>query len=482
MPGHRLPFGKGKESVTKTPVYITPEALRRQEDAIERIAALPQRPATYHIVTYGCQMSAHDSETLAGLLARMGMAEAPERTGADLVLFNTCCVRDNAERRALGNVNWLKELKTDRPGLLIGVCGCMVQQPGMAERILRQYPFVDLAFGTHNQHELPEMLEELLCTKRRVVRLASDAQGVIAEGLPVRRDSAFKALITIMYGCDNFCSYCIVPYVRGRERSRRMADILAEAEGLLAAGVQEIMLLGQNVNSYGNGGQETFPALLTALDRLGVPRIRFMTSHPKDLSDALIHAMASGAHIMPHLHLPVQSGSNGVLAAMNRRYTRETYLERVAALRAAIPGIGLTTDLIIGFPGETDAQFSDTVSLVDEVGYDSAFTFIYSPREGTAAAGLPGKVSPQVAGKRIATLIQAVERSMQHVLQSLVGERESVLAEHLSKRDAGMVSGKSARGITVTFPGTQADIGRIIPVNITSSAANTLRGERIQTN
>ncbi len=464
--------------MSKTPVYVSPETLRAQEDAVERVSALPNRPETYHIVTYGCQMNAHDSETLAGMLESMGLREAADRVNADLVLFNTCCVRDNAERRALGNVNWLKELKKGRPSMIIGVCGCMVQQPAMVQKILKQYPFIDLAFGTHNLHELPSMLESLLTGGARQVSLAAE-ENLIAEGLPVKRQSGHKAFITIMYGCNNFCSYCIVPYVRGRERSRRMDDILREAEGLVKSGVKEIMLLGQNVNSYGDGGAETFPRLLTALDKLGVPRIRFMTSHPKDLSGELIEAMATGKHILNHLHLPVQSGNDEILAAMNRRYTREAYLEKVEALRRAVPDIGLTTDLIVGFPGETEAQFADTVSLVDAVGYDSAFTFIYSPRDGTKAATLPGQMLPAVTGARMEKLLRAVERSAERAHQTMLGKAEQVLVESLSKRDSGMVSGKGTRGITITLPGTEADIGQIIPVQITSSAVNTLRGTRL---
>ncbi len=464
--------------MSKTPVTLTAEEQRAQEDAAERVAALPNRPESYHIVTYGCQMNAHDSETLAGMLQGMGMREAADRTEADLVLFNTCCVRDNAERRALGNVTWLKQLKKDRPTLKIGVCGCMVQQPGMAERILKQYPFIDLAFGTHNLHQLPGLLYAMLADHTRVVRV-TDQDTLIAEGLPTQRQFDYKAYITIMYGCDNYCSYCIVPYVRGHERSRAMADVLREAETLLASGVQEIMLLGQNVNSYGSGSAETFPRLLRELDAMGVPRIRFMTSHPKDLSDALIEAMADCKHVCNHLHLPIQSGNDEILRAMNRRYTREAYLERVAALRSAVPGIGLSTDLIVGFPGETEAQFADTVSLVQAVGYDSAFTFVYSPRAGTAAAALPGRLPAEVTSARMATLIAAVEAGAQAAHAQLLGCTEQVLVEGFSKRDARQVSGKGTRGITVTLPGGPDDVGRIIPVRITSSAVNTLRGERL---
>lgn len=465
----------------REPVFVTPQEQLEQQRAAQAVKELPNRPRSFHIVTYGCQMNAHDSEKLAGMLADMGMTQADDRRSADFVLFNTCCIRDNAERRALGNVTWLKELKKEKPELLIGVCGCMVQQPQMAEKILKQYRFIDLAFGTHNLHRLPSLMLNLLTGKSRVVSI-TDQETLIAEGLPVKRLNDYHAYITIMYGCDNFCSYCIVPYVRGRERSRRMDDILREAEELVNGGVQEIMLLGQNVNSYGNGSQngDTFPKLLKALDDLGVPRIRFMTSHPKDLSDDLIEVMANGKHICNHLHLPVQSGNDEILRLMNRRYTRDDYLRKVEKLRAAIPNIGLTTDLIVSFPGETESQFEDTCSLVDQVGYDAAFTFIYSPREGTRAAQMPGQIPADESTRRIEKLIAQVEASTAKVHQNMIGQREMVLVEGLSKRDATKVSGKGARNITVTLDGTTDDIGKIIPVTITSAAVNTLRGERTE--
>lgn len=465
----------------REPVFVTPQEQLEQQQAAQAVKELPNRPRSFHIVTYGCQMNAHDSEKLAGMLADMGMTQADDRRSADFVLFNTCCIRDNAERRALGNVTWLKELKKEKPELLIGVCGCMVQQPQMAEKILKQYRFIDLAFGTHNLHRLPSLMLNLLTGKSRVVSI-TDQETLIAEGLPVKRLNDYHAYITIMYGCDNFCSYCIVPYVRGRERSRRMDDILREAEELVNGGVQEIMLLGQNVNSYGNGSQngDTFPKLLKALDDLGVPRIRFMTSHPKDLSDDLIEVMANGKHICNHLHLPVQSGNDEILRLMNRRYTRDDYLRKVEKLRAAIPNIGLTTDLIVSFPGETKSQFEDTCSLVDQVGYDAAFTFIYSPREGTRAAQMPGQIPADESTRRIEKLIAQVEASTAKVHQNMIGQREMVLVEGLSKRDATKVSGKGARNITVTLDGTTEDIGKIIPVTITSAAVNTLRGERTE--
>ncbi|MEG0511690.1 MAG: tRNA (N6-isopentenyl adenosine(37)-C2)-methylthiotransferase MiaB [Clostridia bacterium] len=463
------------------PVYVTQEERQQQEAAIQAILHLPNRPQSFHIVTYGCQMNAHDSEKLAGLLLQMGMLEADDRKHADLVLFNTCCVRDNAERRALGNVNWLKQLKKEKPKLLIGVCGCMVQQPLMAEKILKQYKFIDLAFGTHNLHTLPQLLLTLLTEEKRVVSV-TQCENLIAEGLPVKRLNSYHAYITIMYGCDNFCSYCIVPYVRGRERSRQASDILREAEQLLRGGVQEIMLLGQNVNSYGNGSEngDTFPKLLKALDEMGIPRIRFMTSHPKDLSDELIEVMAGGKHICNHLHLPIQSGNDEILRLMNRRYTREDYLRKVEKLRASIPGIGLTTDFIVSFPGETEAQFGDTCSLVREVGFDSAFTFIYSPRAGTKAAAMQGMIEKEVTTQRFNRLVAEVEASAAKVYQNLLGKREMVLVEGLSKRDEHMVAGKGARNVTIVLPGDIQDVGKIIPVTITSAATNTLRAERLE--
>lgn len=463
--------------MSKEPVYLTEEEKKAMEGVVEAFVRLSDRPKTYHIITYGCQMNAHDSEKLAGILRDMGMTEE-ERDQADFVLFNTCCVRDNAERRALGNVNWLKELKKDKPELLIGVCGCMVQQPQMAEKILKQYRFIDLAFGTHNLYQLPKLLHELTTEKKRVVRV-TEQENLIAEGLPVQRLSADHAYITIMYGCNNFCSYCIVPYVRGRERSRKMSDILREAEALAQSGVKEITLLGQNVNSYLGEEGEGFPELLKALDQTGIPRIRFMTSHPKDLSDELIQVMAESRHICNHFHLPVQSGSDEILKAMNRGYTRADYLGRVQRLREAIPTIGLTTDIIVGFPGETEAQFADTLSLVEEVKFDAAFTFIYSKREGTKAAKMEGEIEEAVAKERFQRLLKAVESSAKKAHESLLGKEEQVLVESLSKRDVAKVSGKGTRSITVTLDGSEADIGQIVPVKISSAAANTLRGERL---
>jgi len=464
----------------RAPVIVTPEEMAQQTHFIDLVRMHADRPKSYHIITFGCQMNMHDSEKLAGMLKSMGIPEAPTKEEAGFVIYNTCCVRDNAERRALGNVVWLKELRKKNPDLLIGVCGCMIQQQGMAEKILQQYKFVDIAFGTHNLHRFPEILYKELDCSKPVIEVCNQ-ENLIAEDVPILRPNPYQAYITIMYGCNNFCSFCIVPYVRGRERSRSPQSILEEARKLYDGGVQEIMLLGQNVNSYGGGldAVMSFPKLLKELDGIGIPRIRFMTSHPKDLSDDLIEVMASSRHIMPHFHLPVQSGNDDILKAMNRRYTREQYMHRVETLRSRVPGIGITTDLIVGFPGETEAQFLDTLSLVHEVGYDGAFTFIYSPREGTQAAKMDGRIDDQLATERLQRLIAAQEANTAKIHQGLIGQKEHVLVEGLSKRDQKQVSGKGMRNITISFPGTEDDVGKIIPVTITSSGVSTLRGERI---
>ena len=465
--------------MARTAAHVSAEEQARQREFTAEIRELPQRPRSYHVVTYGCQMNAHDSEKIAGMLEEMGMTPAEKREEAEFVIFNTCCVRDNAERRALGNVTWLKEVRKTHPNLMIAVCGCMVQEPGTAEKILKQYPFIDLAFGTANLHQFPEMLYRALNSDRSVVQVAEE--DVIAEGLPVRRLRQDAAYLTIMYGCDNFCSFCIVPYVRGRERSREPGDILREAEELARSGVKEIMLLGQNVNSYGKGlaGGVTFAGLLKELDGMGIPRIRFMTSHPKDLSDSLIETMGGSAHILPQFHLPVQSGNDEILQKMNRHYTREQYLDRVRKLREAVPGIGLSTDIIVGFPGETEAQFEDTMRLVEEVRYDSAFTFIYSPRIGTRAAAMEGQIPEDVSKERIQKLIALQEGLQQETLKRFTGTEEEVLVEGFSRRSGKAVSGKGRHGVSITLPGSAGDIGEIVRCRVTEMKQNTLIAERI---
>ena len=463
-------------------IELPAEEIAHQKELMREFAAIQERPHTYCVVTYGCQMNAHDSEKLEGMLLEMGMTPAENRESADFVIFNTCCVRDNAQRRALGNVVWLKELKKTRPELMVAVCGCMMQQPGMGEQILRQYPFVDVAFGTHNLYRFAQLMLQAVKTRRRVVEVLKDDEGSIPEDLPVQRLSPYHAYITIMYGCNNFCSYCIVPYVRGRERSRASSRIIAEAKQLKADGVKEIMLLGQNVNSYGLDveGELSFAQLLKELDEVGIERIRFMTSHPKDISDELIDVMASSKHICHALHLPVQHGSDRVLASMNRRYTRQRYMERVSLLRSKIPDISLTTDLIVGYPGETEEDFEETCSLVEQVGYDSAFTFIYSPRVGTRAADMEDQIPERVSSQRIQKLI-ALQKEITHKrYDAYVGQIHSVLVDEASKRDASQMAGKNQYNIPVNFPGDSELIGQIVKVRITSAGESTLRGERVE--
>lgn len=462
-------------------IELPAEEIAHQKALMHEFAAIENRPHTYCVVTYGCQMNAHDSEKLAGMLLEMGMTEAESRETADFVIFNTCCVRDNAQRRALGNVTWLKELKKERPGMMVAVCGCMMQQKGMGEQILRQYPFVDVAFGTHNLYRFAQLMLQAVKSRRRVVEVIEEDEGSIPEDLPVRRSSPYHAYITIMYGCNNFCSYCIVPYVRGRERSRASARILEEARQLKADGVREIMLLGQNVNSYGLDveGELSFAQLLEKLDGIGIERIRFMTSHPKDISGELIDVIAKSKHICHALHLPVQHGSSRVLASMNRRYTREQYLARVAAIREKIPDMSLTTDLIVGYPGETEEEFEETCSLVREVGYDSAFTFVYSPRIGTRAADMPDQITEDVSSRRIQKLIAIQKENTRRNYAKYIGQVHSVLVEEASKRDENQMAGKNEYNITVNFPGSKELIGKIVRVRITSAGESTLRGERI---
>ena len=446
---------------------------------IEKVnVLLGTKKRTYFVETYGCQMNVRDSQTLAGILERMGYTPAAAREDADAVIFNTCCVREGAEERLLGNLGVLKPLKQQRPDMLIMVCGCMMQEPGMAESIRRRFRFVDVVFGTHNPHCLPELMYQALTEHMPAYQLWEKEQGIV-EDMPVLREHSASAWINIMYGCNNFCSYCIVPYVRGRERSRQSADILREARALAGQGVKEITLLGQNVNSYGKENDEiSFPLLLKELDQIdGIERIRFMTSHPKDLSDELIEVMAQGRHICKYIHLPVQSGSNRILSLMNRRYTREDYFLLIQKLRQAMPEIAISTDIIVGFPTETEQDFEDTLDLYRRVGFHSAFTFIYSKRKGTPAAEMPGQVYERDAKARIARLIKLAEECTLAANKKYEGRSYPVLVEGISKRNGNMVSGRTDCGRMVNFAGTEQLIGQIANVKITQTKLNTLLGE-----
>ena len=446
---------------------------------IEKVnVLLGTKKRTYFVETYGCQMNVRDSQTLAGMLERMGYTPAAAREDADAVIFNTCCVREGAEERLLGNLGVLKPLKQQRPDMMIMVCGCMMQEPGMAESIRRRFRFVDVVFGTHNPHCLPELMYQALTEHMPAYQLWEKEQGIV-EDMPVLREHSASAWINIMYGCNNFCSYCIVPYVRGRERSRQSADILREARALAGQGVKEITLLGQNVNSYGKENDEiSFPLLLKELDQIdGIERIRFMTSHPKDLSDELIEVMAQGRHICKYIHLPVQSGSNRILSLMNRRYTREDYFLLIQKLRQAMPEIAISTDIIVGFPTETEQDFEDTLDLYRRVGFHSAFTFIYSKRKGTPAAEMPGQVYERDAKARIARLIKLAEECTLAANKKYEGRSYPVLVEGISKRNGNMVSGRTDCGRMVNFAGTEQLIGQIVNVKITQTKLNTLLGE-----
>ncbi len=436
------------------------------------------RAHTYFVETYGCQMNVRDSQTLKGFFEEMGYTECDDRQSADAVIFNTCCVREGAEDRLLGNLGKLKQEKKKRPDMLVMICGCMMQEEGSKEKIKKRFPFVDVVFGTHNTHQLPQLMFEALVSNRSIYSIWDKEQAIV-EDMPVLRERDCFGWINIMYGCNNFCSYCIVPYVRGRERSRKSEDIIKEATELAQNGVKEITLLGQNVNSYGKNCDEiTFPDLLRKLNEVdGIERIRFMTSHPKDLSDDLISAMAECDKVCRYIHLPVQSGSNRILSLMNRRYTREDYFALVEKLRAKMPDIAISTDIIVGFPTETDEDFEDTYDLYKKVCFNSAFTFIYSPRINTPAAKMEGQVSAEKTKERMARLIALSEECSLKSSEMYLNNTYPVLVEGVAKRDTSMLTGRTEHGRMVSFSGTEDLTGKTVNVKITKIKLNTLIGE-----
>ncbi len=435
------------------------------------------KPHTYFVETYGCQMNVRDSQTLMGMFEEMGYTKSEDRNSADAVIFNTCCVREGAEDRLLGNLGKLKSEKKKRPDMLIMICGCMMQEDGSLEKIKKRFPFVDVIFGTHNTFEMPMLMFNALTKKQKQYSLF-EKESDIVEDMPVLREKDVFAFINIMYGCNNFCSYCIVPYVRGRERSRKSQDIIKEAKHLVARGVKEITLLGQNVNSYGKNCDISFPDLLRELNKIdGLERIRFMTSHPKDLSDDLIKAMAECEKVCKYIHLPVQSGSNRILEKMNRHYTREDYLVIVKKLKAAMPEIAITTDIIVGFPTETDEDFQDTYDLYKEVCFNSAFTFIYSKRIGTPAAKMPQQVESEKTKERMARLIELSEECSLKSNEIYLNKTYPVLVEGKAKKDENLLCGKTDHGRTVIFSGSDHLIGETVKVKITKIRLNVLVGE-----
>ncbi|MBT9776998.1 tRNA (N6-isopentenyl adenosine(37)-C2)-methylthiotransferase MiaB [Clostridium sp. MCC353] len=433
------------------------------------------------VVNMGCQMNARDSEKLLGILEQMGFVET-DTDEADFVLYNTCTVRENANQRVYGRLGYLNSLKKKNPNMLIALCGCMMQEPEVVAKIKKSYRFVDVIFGTHNIFKLAELLSERLDQKKMVVDIWEKADKIV-EDLPVERKYPFKSGVNIMFGCNNFCSYCIVPYVRGRERSRNPEDIVAEIKSLVADGVIEVMLLGQNVNSYGKNLEQpvSFAELLQMIDEIeGLERIRFMTSHPKDLSDELIEVMKNSKKVCHHLHLPLQSGSSRVLEVMNRKYTKEQYLELAEKIRAAVPDISLTTDIIVGFPGETEEDFQETLDVVRRVRYDSAFTFIYSKRTGTPAAAMEDQVPEEVVKDRFDRLLEEV----QHISAEVSGRDEhtvqKVLVENMDDHQAGFVTGRMDNNTIVHFPGDESLIGKIVDVYLDESKGFYYMGTQIK--
>ncbi len=444
----------------------------------DRVTADGKRPLAM-VDTYGCQQNEADSERLRGYLAQMGFGFTQDEFQADIIVVNTCAVREHAEMRVLGNVGALNHTKKAKPDQIIAVCGCMVQQEHMTERIRRSYPIVDLVFGPHELWRFPELLEQVLDRHKRIFATEKSG-GVIAEGIPRERDGKVKAWLSVMYGCNNYCTYCVVPYVRGRERSRLPEEVLAEAKELVAAGYKDITLLGQNVNSYGKdlGLSVDFADLIRMINDIpGDFLIRFMTSHPKDATEKLFRTMAECEKCAHQLHLPVQSGSNRILRAMNRSYTREKYLEEISEARRLMPDLVLTTDIIVGFPGETDEDFADTLSLCEEVRYDAMFTFIYSKRVGTPAASMPDPYTREEKQRHFDALTELANRISAEKHAAYIGTRQRVLVDGETGREEYNLSARTNGGRLVHLKGDPALTGQFVEVEITSGNTWALYGK-----
>ncbi len=433
---------------------------------------------TFYIQTFGCQMNERDSETLAGFLIEMGYEESPVRNKADVIIINTCSVRENADKRFFGTLGQLKKLRMENEDLIVAVCGCMMQQQHIIDALKSRYPWVDLIFGTHNIHEFPKLLSNVAEEKEKIVSVWEGAED-IHEDLPSARRHPFKAYVNITYGCNNFCTYCIVPYTRGRERSREPDQIVHEIESLVADGVKEVTLLGQNVNSYYSKDTD-FGKLLRLVNKIdGLERIRFMTSHPKDVSEELISAYRECRKLCPHIHLPLQSGSSAILSRMNRKYSAEEYLALVEKLKAARPGIAISTDIIVGFPGESEEDFQATLDLVEKVGFDSAFTFLYSVRKGTPAEKYPHQIAEDIKHERFNRLVELVNSISAKKNLAIVGTVQDVLAEGRSKTNPKLLTGRTGGHKLVNFTGHEEDVGRIVPVLIKESGTFSLTGDRL---
>ena len=457
--------------LTKEPPIKEPERqywfMKKARQLVQEKEIELGRPLTACTVTFGCQMNSRDSEKLAGVLERIGYVET-EDENADFVIYNTCTVRENANQRVYGRLGYLHSLKKKNPHMMIALCGCMMQEPQVVEKLKKSYSFVNLIFGTHNIYKFAELVVSALLSDRMVIDIWKDTDKIV-EDLPVERKYPFKSGVNIMFGCNNFCSYCIVPYVRGRERSRNPKDIIREIERLVADGVVEVMLLGQNVNSYGKNLEEpmTFAQLLQEVEKIqGLERIRFMTSHPKDLSDELIEVMKNSKKICRHIHLPLQSGSSRILKLMNRRYDKEKYLDLVRKIREAMPDISLTTDIIVGFPGETEEDFLETMDVVEKVRYDSAFTFIYSKRTGTPAAVMEDQVPEDVVKDRFDRLLKKVQEIGREMSSRDTGTVQEVLVEEQNSQDPHLVTGRLSNNLLVHFPGDVSLIGQLCKVEL----------------
>ncbi len=436
----------------------------------------------YYIETWGCQMNEEDSEKISGMLKTQGYTQTEVREDASIIIFNTCCVRENAENKVFGNLGIVKHQKEKNPDLIIAICGCMMQQKGMADEVLSKFPFVDIIFGTHNAYKFPEYLNRVK-TEGVQIKEIFDKESEIVEGVPIDRKSDVKAFVTIMYGCNNFCTYCVVPYVRGRERSRKPEDIIKEIKDLVAQGYKEVTLLGQNVNSYGKGLEEeiTFADLLRRINEIdGLERVRFMTSHPKDLNMDVISAIRDCDKLCEQIHLPVQSGSDRVLKVMNRHYTRDYYLDLARKIRKEIPDVTFSTDLIVGFPGETEEDFQDTLDLVNEVKYDAAFTFIYSRRNNTPADKMENQIPDDVKHERFNRLVAAVNEGIIAGNKAMEGKVVEVLVEGHSKNDESKLTGRTRNAKLVNFPGCKELIGKLVNVKIVKANSFSLVGEIVE--
>lgn len=440
------------------------------------------RQKKHFILTYGCQMNEHDSEKLSAMLLHMGYQATEVKAEADLIIINTCCVRENAEFKVFGNLGQLKALKAKNKDMIIAVCGCMMQQPHIVEAIKNKYRHVDLVFGTHNIHHFPRLLAEAMDSDRTMIEIWKE-EGAIIEGLPVTRKIGMKAFVNVMFGCNNFCTYCIVPYTRGRERSRHPEDIISEIKRLVADGVKEVTLLGQNVNSYGLDldGDINFQQLLKQVDAVdGIKRIRFMTPHPKDFSISLIETIKASKHICEHIHLPVQAGSDRLLKAMNRYYTRAEYLDLARYIRRELPTASITTDIIIGFPGETEEDVDALVELAQEIQYDSAYTFIYSLRQGTPAASMPDQIDEDLKHRRFDRVLKVFNDIVIEKNKKMKNEIVEVLVEGFARVGESTLTGRTSNNRVVNFQGEATLIGELVKVKITSPKNFSLSGVVVQ--